>query len=389
MKSRKLKGYLQLTTVILFIVGSTLLSLWIGRSGRTLVETGGPKTAFFVDTQTVVSEPYQVTFTTTGVVQARTTVQVVPQVSGRVLEVHPEFSTGGTFRSGEVLFQIDPAEYKLEIDRLEAEVARAETALELEKAEAGAARAEWNQQNGDVPTTPLAARDPQLREAQANVKAAQANLENAKLRLERTTFRLPKAGRVMASHIAVGQFVQAGAGYGEVFYVDSLEVTASLSGRELDWIVQAGQPGVEFQVHELGKQVYYKGKLSRQAVMLNTATRFGSVHFDFIEQPEDLLPGSFVDVTIMGPVLDDISLLPVSAVQQDGQVWVLDGSNRLHPVQPDIVHRTDDWIAVRRWDGNSPAVTSSIRGATAGSLAVNRSRAQYDMAYDSSGEKEQ
>jgi RND family efflux transporter MFP subunit len=382
MNSKKLKGTIQLAFVVTFILGSSILSLRIARSDKQSVDTHSTETSFIVETETIVPKPYQVTFTTTGIVQSRSSVQIVPQVSGRIIEVHPGFYTGGTFQADEVLFQIEPAEYELEVQRMEAEVARSETALLFENAEARAARAEWIQQNGNLPTPPLAAREPQLKEAQANVNAAKANLANAKLRLERSSFRLPKSGSVITSHITVGQHVQVGVSYGEVFYKDSLEVTASLSSRELQWLSQTIDPVVEFDIHKFGKIIHSEGQMSRHAVLLNTSTRFGSGHFEFINQPANLLPGLFVDVTIKGPVLDDISLLSETAVQQDGIVWVLGEGNRLHATYPDIVHRTDDWIAVRGLDGTLPVVTSPIRGATEGSLATTRSREQYNLAYN-------
>lgn len=377
---QKYNGYLQLLLVTAFVAVSVLISVWIGQPPETILENGGGETTFYVDVQEVASAPHQVSFTTTGLVQSRSKVQIIPQVSGRIVDVKSEFSSGTEFEPQEALFRIDPEDFQYEIRRLEAEVARATTALEVEKVESSIARAEWAQQNGTKLAPALAAREPQLNEAKANLQAAEANLANAELRLKRTTFRLPEAGQVISSQIAVGQYVQAGVGYGEVFYFDSLEVSSSLNGKELDWLYQTRNPEVEFRARHLGRELKYQGQLNRGAAVLDSSTRFAGVHFGFQEKPEDLIPGVFVEITVKGPTFENASLLPISAMQQDGRVWILDEAERLQPINPEIIQRTPDWIAVLNMGEAASVVTSRLHGATPGSKAITKTQATQPMA---------
>src|SRR5690606_25711323 len=65
----------------------------------------------------------------TGRLAAVKAVDVRPRVSGYIESV--SFAEGSRVEAGEVLFRIDPRPFRAEVERLEAELARARAALEL------------------------------------------------------------------------------------------------------------------------------------------------------------------------------------------------------------------------------------------------------------------
>ena len=77
-----------------------------------------------VETRTPVIEPPSVrvqrvemssvdlTVSSQGTVQPRTSSQLVPEISGSVIEVSPSFAVGGFFEEGDVLLKIDPYDYQ-------------------------------------------------------------------------------------------------------------------------------------------------------------------------------------------------------------------------------------------------------------------------------------
>lgn len=60
-----------------------------------------------------------------GVVAPRTEINLVTEVSGKVVRIHPAFSAGGFFKSGEVLLAIDPRDYDYAVTKTQAMVAEA------------------------------------------------------------------------------------------------------------------------------------------------------------------------------------------------------------------------------------------------------------------------
>lgn len=115
-----------------------------------------------------------------GTVNPKVGVDIVPEVAGKVVHVHPELKVGGLIRANEKIMEIDPRDYELAVQQSDAAVADAKVKLETEQAEAEVARREWSEIHPDTePTSPLVLREPQIRKAQAALESAEAQLAAA------------------------------------------------------------------------------------------------------------------------------------------------------------------------------------------------------------------
>lgn len=142
----------------------------------------------------------------TGRLEATETVDLRPRVSGYVQQIH--FREGQEVKKGELLFTIDPAPFKADLAKAEAQLAAARTQADLAKVEQ--ARAERlisakaiSQQEYDQLTS-------SLRNADANVRAAEAAVATSKLNVDYAYVRAPIAGRVSRANITVGNLVNQG-----------------------------------------------------------------------------------------------------------------------------------------------------------------------------------
>ena len=366
MNTEKRTGYIQFALVIFFIIGSFTLSKVLKSSYERPGQNNADDRILTVETALVSPQEYRITFDTTGVVRARNQINIVPEVSGRVIEVHDDFFEGGSFNKGDILFKIEPRDFQLDVKRLEAEVARANTVLELANAESDAAIAEWRQINGDSDIPDLVAKKPQLAEASANLQAARAMLEDARLNLARTEFSLPFSGRVVSSNVAMGQYVMAGQTYGVVFDTSSLEVSASLVDRQLEWLMETDEPEINISLTFLGKRHVYPGQLKRTASTLDVGTRFATVYFSFNDEIKELLPGVFAEISITGTNMQDVMLLPSTALQSQGDVWRVTRNDTLELWRPEIIYMNDQEVVVKGIASEVRVVTSRISGATNG-----------------------
>lgn len=360
-------GFWQLGLVLGFVALALLVSQLLKAGYEPPRRDDGQARRLTVQTAQVRPDSFRITFTTTGLVEARTLIGVVPQVSGRVVTVREEFFAGGGFTAGETLFTIDPRDFELEVERSEAEVARARTRFKLEQAEAKVARADWRRSHGsDVPPPDLVAREPQMAEARANLQAAQAALATAKLALARTRFSLPFDGRVLESDMAPGQYARAGQVQGQVFDLTALEVRVSLSDRQLNWLLATDNPDIRINTRFLGKTVSHAGVLRRGASVLDTATRFATVNIGFADPDHQLVPGVFAEVQINGPTLEKVLQLPISALQKDGQVWEVRADDTLAAFEPKIVYGDDNKVVIEGVERPLVVVTSRLAGANEG-----------------------
>ena len=176
---------------------------------------------------------YRVILQSQGIVQPHNQTSLTPRVSGRVINISPNFESGSFFEKDDVLLELDSSDFIAAQTSAEARLARAEATLAQEEARAKQALLDWQDLGYTTPPTELVLRKPQLKEAKANVKAAIADLSDATRDLERTKVLAPYAGRVKERLVGLGQSISPGTTIGEIFSTDFAEVRLSLSAREL------------------------------------------------------------------------------------------------------------------------------------------------------------
>ena len=308
-----------------------------------------------------------------GTVTPKVQVEIVPQVSGKVVSVNPQFKSGGFIRADEQLLKIDPRDYELAVRQAEAVVAEAEVAMDLEEAEAQVARKEWEQLHPNTePASPLVLRRPQIRQAEAKLESAKAQLESAKLNLERTRLSLPFDVRIISETVDLGQYVVVGGNLGTAYGIDAVEIELPLEDRDLAWFDipdgmvsfnggRLSSKAVTAQVKAdfAGANHTWQGYVTRTTGQVDKTSRLISVVIE-VEQPFNisngrpaLLPGIFVEVFIKGNVLKNAVAVPRDAIHNGNEVWIVK-EGRLHIQTLEIV----------RTDKNFAYVTSDIESGT-------------------------
>lgn len=304
-----------------------------------------------------------------GTVKPRVQVEIVPEVSGKVVYVNPQFKAGGFVAAGESLLEIDPRDYELAVQQAEAGVADAEVKLDLEKAEAQVARKEWEQLNPNTePASPLVLRQPQIRQARAGLESAKARLATAKLNLERTRLSLPLDVRIMNEKVDLGQYVTTGGSIGSAYGIDAVEIELPVEDSELAWFdipeemvsfngsrASTQAPIANVKADFAGAEHIWRGYITRTTGQIDTKSRLVSVVVE-VPQPFDsssgrppLLPGIFVEVEIIGKVLKNAVAVPRDAIREGNKLWLVN-NDRLH-IQP---------LEIVRSDGGFAYVTSSV-----------------------------
>jgi RND family efflux transporter MFP subunit len=315
-----------------------------------------------------------------GTVRPFVEVQVVPQVGGKVVEVHPQLRPGGVVRKGETLLKIDPSDYELAVRQASGEVAKTRTALELQQAEAQVAREEWRDIHGERPAPPLVAREPQIRQAEAELEAARARLARAELDLKRTSLTAPVDARVVQKSVDVGQYVTPGAPLASLYGTQRMEVVVPLEDRQLAWfdLATADRPGspVTLKANFGGSQRTWAGRAERLEGQVDANTRMVNLVVA-VDQPASgdgstLLPNQFVTAMISGNPIGDVVVLPRYAIRVDGRVWVASpgegDASQLRFAEVEVIRREADSVFVRGLSRGDRIVTSSLDVATEGML---------------------
>lgn len=280
----------------------------------------------------------------TGQATPRRDIIIAAQVGGRIAAIADSFESGGMVSRGDLLMQIEDADYRLAVTRARAEVARAERALELERAQADLARRDW-QELGEGQASALTLREPQLAEAEANLEAAKASLRDAELQLSRTRVRAPFDGLVRSKDVDIGQFVNPGMVAGRMFATDVMEVRLPLSdddlsllGLPLAYNASSDNPGpaVTLSANVAGAMRRWQGQIVRTDSAIDPQTRtlsaVAQVQDPYGEGADGDMPlaaGLFVNAEIVGAVLPGAYVLPRAALRGDRQVLVAEPEGKL------------------------------------------------------------
>lgn len=282
-----------------------------------------------------------------GTVNPKVEVDIIPEVAGKVVSIHPELIVGGLIPANQKILRIDPRDYELAVRQAEAAVADARVKLETEQAEAEVARTEWRQLHPDTePTSPLVLREPQIRKAQAMLDSSEAQLATAMLRLERTSLSLPFDALITTENVDLGQYVVMGQSLAKAYGTGSVEIEVPLKDSELAWfdvfensIFSDGDPDsakgtpAEVIADFAGAEHTWKGYVVRTVGQVDRTSRMISVIVE-VSEPFDarngrppLLPGVFAEVLIQGNTLGNAVAVPRDAIREGSQMWVVNGNH--------------------------------------------------------------
>lgn len=316
-----------------------------------------------VTTITARLNPQQLVIEGEGTVTPLREINLIPQVSGKVIYISPALADGGAFRKGETLLRIDPIDYELAVKSAEARVADLESRLLLTIEEAEVAKEEWKlrgEGTDDESPPPLVAKEPQLEAARASLAAASADLDKANLNLARATLKAPFDGRINRKSVDIGQFVSVGQQLGSMFSTEAAEIAVPLTQEELEWLDVPGltsenRAGSEALIRAeiAGEEVTWTGKIMRSEGMLDMRTRMINVTVQ-VERPYEkrppLIMGLFVSVDLLGKTIPGAVWLPRSAVRENDIVWVIDEDSRIRFRKVDV----------ERFGGSRFLITSGI-----------------------------
>lgn len=301
-------------------------------------------------------------------------VAVQPQVSGRVVSVDSRLVPGGVFSAGEVMFAIDPRDYRLALETARTQLAEAEAQLALERGRRQVAEREWalfSEETDEQRDAGLALREPQLRSAEAAVAAAQARVAQAELDLERTEVRAPFDALVLSESVDLGQAVSPQSQLARLVSSEVAWVRAAMPVGDLALIELPEAPGARgspaLVVSDSGRRVIERrGYVLRRLGDLDPAGQLARVVVA-VEDPlaleggvEPLLFGSYVDVIIEGNREADVVEVHRSLVHNGNEVYVYD-DGVLDIRKVDIEWRRPETVLVGRGiDGGELLVASPI-----------------------------
>jgi RND family efflux transporter MFP subunit len=307
-------------------------------------------------------------------VTPRTESDLVAEVRGRVLWISEDLVVGGFFMRGDELLRLDDREHRIARDRARATVTLRKSEARLALAEA--ARRRQLKSRGAASAADLEQFESRERVADASLAEARAAFAQVELDLERTIVRAPFDGRVRERIVDVGQFVSPGIKLGRIFAIDYAEVRLPVRTDELAYLdpkfvgldrrdeLEGTVPGAPVRLSGRlgGRELFWDARLVRaeaaideQTRMLHVVARIDDPYLRNIPADDDggtaskMVPlpvGLFVTAEIEGRSVTDVFVVPVMALRDGDQVFVLDEEDRLRVRAVSVVRRDRGQVVI-------------------------------------------
>jgi RND family efflux transporter MFP subunit len=367
-------------------------------------EAATKTTAMLVEVERVSRGDFIPTVVATGSVQAAKDIILSPQVGGEVIRISDNFIPGSFVRKGEVLLQINPADYRntLLLRKSELELARSELSIEMGRQDVARKDYELIGQELSPENRALVLREPQLESARATVEAAEAAVNQAQLNLQRTTIRSPFDAHIISRNTNIGAQLAQGAEIGRIVGIEEYWVVANVPTGKVNWLTfsdGASRTGSEVKIFSNTWPAghYREGRLFRLVGALDAQTRLArvliSIPDPLVRNPGmDSLPpliiGAFVETHIKAREIQDVVRLNRDHLRQGGTVWVMQ-QNKLRIRKVEIAFQDPDYAYIRKGlSDNDQVVTTDLSTVVDGAELRTAEEGTLERERDLSAAKE-
>ncbi|MGB0505180.1 MAG: efflux RND transporter periplasmic adaptor subunit [Pikeienuella sp.] len=395
-------------------------------AGGSFARGGGPsERVFAVEAGTITPSTIRPEITAYGEIRSWRTLELRAANAGSLVELTDSFRDGAEVAEDELLFRINPDDYQSRlqdataaVEEAEADLTEAEQAFEVAKQETKAAETQKNLRQSALKrqqdllkrgvATAAVVEEAELAFASAEqtmagraqselaaqikidrtrlkLKRAEISLTEAERQLEKTEHRAPFRGLLSDVTAVLGGLASQNEKLGVLIDPTALEaafrVTNAQFARLLDEDGALKLTPLTVTLALDDQPLIAPGRIDRADAVI-AAGETGRLVFAKLDLPPTtiLRTGDFVTVRIVEPALDNVALLPSSAVTEQGDLLIIDNELRLSELRVRILRRTGDDVIVADAPEGARYVTERAPQLGKGVLVkvINDSVAQAD-----------
>jgi len=344
------------------LVALAAIVFWRRDAGGATASRGRPPTrAVPVVTASARSGDMPVYLNGLGTVTALNTVTVRSRVDGQLVSVG--YREGQLVAKGQVLAQIDPRPFQVQL--LQAEGQRGKDEAALKNAHLDLERFRILLAQELIPRQQLDTQEAAVSQLKATLESDQAQIESAKLNLTYSRIAAPVPGRVGLRLVDVGNMIHPSDPNGIVVItqLDPIAVVFTIPSDQLPPVIQKMRSGARLPVEAWDREIQNRlavGALEAVDNQIDEATGTVRLKALFANPDRALFPNQFVNARMLLDTLRQVVLVPTAALQHSPQgtyVWVVgpDGAVQMRNVE------------VEQTEGEQSAVR---QGLSAGAVVV-------------------
>jgi membrane fusion protein, multidrug efflux system len=296
-----------------------------------------------------------------GTVTAFNTVTVRSRVDGQIVNV--AFKEGQFVREGDLLVQIDPRPFQVQLEQAQGQLAKDQA--QRKDAQVNLERYKLLFNEGVIPQQQLDTQAALVGQFDGAITSDQSQIDNAKLQLTYCRITAPISGRVGLRLIDPGNIVHATdvSGLVVITQLQPIAVLFSLPQDQLPQVNAKLRAGVQLTVDAFDRDDTQKiatGKLLTIDNQIDPTTGTYKLKSVFNNSDSALFPNQFVNVHLLVDTKHNLMIVPTAAIQRGPQgtyVYAV-GSDNTVKIRP---------VTIAQTTGNQIGVSD---GLNAGDLVV-------------------
>ena len=319
-----------------------------------------------------------------GTARSYKTVDLVPEVSGKIVYTIKPFKEGTFVKRRQTLFRIERSNYSLEYERLKAQLASLKKQIVIAKRAYKVSRTNLARNRRLVRRRALDRgtyerleqtvldRGQRLESLLQSQQVTDIQLRRAALNLRRTSVRAPFAARITRGTLTRGSFVSQGRSVGTIESIDAIEIPVAFPVDALRKITyKDGRPAKLGDIPKVLKSlppveveaegIKWKGNVERTGATVDLSTRTVTLYVkvDLAKQNQigNLLPGTFCQVRIPARHMDRSFTIPKRALYTDHVYVVVNGKLTRRQVSTSYTDEQTVYIAGGLQDGDKVIIT--------------------------------